>query len=106
MSTWFQVKAIVEHGGNFKDEAIYLGTWDSKKIPKPESADREVVRKFLTVIDSSRNDESLVLCFHASHHRADTLYMQAKYVDKRWYVAPHIALAKLNEQVMSLACTM
>jgi hypothetical protein len=54
----FQVKAILEHGGNIKDEAVYLGTWDSKKVPKPDSADREAVRRFITVEASPTPSEN------------------------------------------------
>ncbi len=37
-----------------------------------------------------------------SHQLTAPLHMQLKYVDKRWYVSPNVALAKLQEPVRDL----
>ena len=69
MSKWSpeEVKAI-ESGGNEKDQAVWLGGWDSTKFPKPAPGDLEKIRKFI----------------------------QMKYVERRWYVNPEKALANAS----------
>ena len=61
MSKWSpeEVRAI-ENGGNDKDQATWLGTWEPAKFPKPAPGDLEKIRKFI----------------------------QMKYVEKRWYLSP------------------
>ena len=66
MSKWTpeEVRAI-ENGGNEKDQAVWLGSWDPARFPKPAPGDLEKIRKFI----------------------------QMKYVERRWYVSPEKAAA-------------
>jgi hypothetical protein len=66
MSKWSldEVKNI-ENGGNEKDQAVWLGSWDPAAVPKPAPGDLDKIRKFI----------------------------QMKYVERRWYVSPEKALS-------------
>ena len=66
MSKWSpeEVKTI-ENGGNEKDQAVWLGSWEPTTFPKPAPGDLEKIRKFI----------------------------QMKYVERRWYVSPEKALS-------------
>ena len=44
-----QVVYIMEHGGNARDHAVYLGKWSPVEYPKPDSEDKQAVRKFMMV---------------------------------------------------------